>query len=65
MQECIATTEFNVVLGLILIGVLAACGLVFQLSRMYAREHKLRIEAEYDAKRFKAERDSLERKLMG
>lgn len=64
MQECITTQPFYVVLTLVTIGVLAQAALVVRLSRMLADSEKLRIEAEYDAKRFKSERDSLEKKLM-
>lgn len=64
MEMCLVTMEFTMVLILILIGVSAACGLVVHLARRLAKSEKLRIEAEYDAKRFKSELDALEKKLM-
>lgn len=65
MEECISTTPFYVVLCLMTVGVVAMAALVVMLSRMIAKSEKMRIEAEYDSKRYQSELEALQRKLMG
>jgi len=65
MEECISTTPFYVVLSLMTVGAVAMATLIVMLSRMVAKSEKLRIEAEYDSKRYQSELEALQRKFMG
>lgn len=65
MEECISTTPFYVVLCLMTVGAVAMATLIVMLSRMVAKSEKMRIEAEYDSKRYQSELEALQRKFMG